>query len=701
MATIKAGTYRFNDVLSVPSNNISADFDFTVSPYALQLTQEMADGIYLEYGVTIDAGTYIITYHYDGLGWRYINNVDGISPYLNYDNQIAKSSPYNPYIETFLSDTATEFYEVGSGWSSDIGEDNQTITIPNDTEVSEEFYTWFNANAVQLDADKPLATITYNGETIATLDGGQSATLKCAGMKMESDVVVEVAEVEQGGGSEAVIVPLTVTENGVYDSPYEVGTETWDSNTEYVGSVTVDGVTLSFKKAENLIVPDDLSELAKDKYRYQFYVNGYDDYWEEGGIRDRIDGVEGVYATLYEYAVLWVKNATLLNAQLGISFLEDNTVYITNFLQLYLAQHGETFEKMSVFAPVGKIDGYFPVTVDVKMEAISGAWTFNTDTVDIDANYKEVNIPLDSKYNRVYDVHFSCVYNGETKNCVKFFYDLDDRKGGIFVGFMDADNNIFYLIRSGGAPSLEDNISTTIDFGSDPQAVHPLFKELMVASATQQQQGGGGALPDKVVYYNNMNGTEYSTINVEKQENNAIVNDFEDLGLWADALTVRLLDANQTKKRSYVFQSTTNDNGFLTCKSLTVGGWFKTLSGVLDFERFMWCSGSALFGIYRTKAKPTTMQFDVGGTGETATYKIVNDVWFHLALSLEENNGYTQITVYVNGEIINTYTRGYTMDMKNVAISHGTYCLNGYTKNIFASKGALTQEEIRQMMLRD
>jgi hypothetical protein len=45
------------------------------------------------------------------------------------------------------------------------------------------------ANAIQA-----AASVQYNGERIASLFGGQTATLKCKGMTMESDVVVEVAE---------------------------------------------------------------------------------------------------------------------------------------------------------------------------------------------------------------------------------------------------------------------------------------------------------------------------------------------------------------------------------------------------------------------------------------------------------------------------------------------------------------------------
>ena len=43
---------------------------------------------------------------------------------------------------------------------------------------------------------KPLAEITYNGETIAQLNAGETATLSCKDKKMASDVAVKVNEVE-------------------------------------------------------------------------------------------------------------------------------------------------------------------------------------------------------------------------------------------------------------------------------------------------------------------------------------------------------------------------------------------------------------------------------------------------------------------------------------------------------------------------
>ena len=204
--------------------------------------------------------------------------------------------------------------------------------------------------------------IRYNGSVIASPEAGQTVTLKCAGMKMESDVVVDVAE--QSGG-DITVMPLTVTENGVYDILYETATEVWDSNTEYLGSVTVDGVTLSFKKAEHLIVPDDLDELTNLRYTATIEVDGD---VSERTLNEGLDITRGVFAVLSEYALLWVKSAAPLNAQFGISFLEDNTAYITNYAQMMLeGLYGAEYVKVSVTAPSKKIENvaYRPVTVEL------------------------------------------------------------------------------------------------------------------------------------------------------------------------------------------------------------------------------------------------------------------------------------------------------------------------------------------------
>ena len=83
-------------------------------------------------------------------------------------------------------------------------EEAKTITVLKDTEVTSDAATWFYSNfrLQPTEPDAPSAsgaTISYNGSTIASLVGGQTATLKCRGMMMEDDVVVNMS----GGGENA------------------------------------------------------------------------------------------------------------------------------------------------------------------------------------------------------------------------------------------------------------------------------------------------------------------------------------------------------------------------------------------------------------------------------------------------------------------------------------------------------------------
>ena len=339
MATVK-GTWRFNDELIAPAADIiEENINFTVN----------------------------LDYSFFGMRITYVGICNGFEIYPEYTNFLNYNVVDSDPADIGLSfPTKVSPYSADGVWDSSFDESIRTITFTSEQEVSDDFYAWFTANT------KRLSTITYNGETIASIVGGQTATLKCAGKKMESDVVVDVAEIpEIGGGSsgDITVMPLTVTENGVYDILYETATEVWDSNTEYAGSITVDGVTLSFKKAEHLIVPDDLKELKSSNYSYsyEYVVDGEtsDGSWELSRV---LSITSGICATFDDYAVLWVKSAAPLNAQFGVSFIEDNTVYITNYLQFQSqVQIGASYCKLSVTAPSKKIENvaYRPVTVEL------------------------------------------------------------------------------------------------------------------------------------------------------------------------------------------------------------------------------------------------------------------------------------------------------------------------------------------------
>lgn len=86
--------------------------------------------------------------------------------------------------------------------------------------------------------------IKYNGSVIASPEAGQTATLKCQGMKMETDLVVSVPA-EIGDIPDGYIKPsgtLTITENGTYDITEFVGVSVnvpSEVVEEYDGTITV------------------------------------------------------------------------------------------------------------------------------------------------------------------------------------------------------------------------------------------------------------------------------------------------------------------------------------------------------------------------------------------------------------------------------------------------------------------------------
>lgn len=83
-----------------------------------------------------------------------------------------------------------------------------TIKLIRSSEVIGEYSV-----AVGEDVVPAVASITYDGKTIAKINGGQTATMKCAGKRMKSDIVVDVSELS--GSADPVLQEKTATENGV------------------------------------------------------------------------------------------------------------------------------------------------------------------------------------------------------------------------------------------------------------------------------------------------------------------------------------------------------------------------------------------------------------------------------------------------------------------------------------------------------
>lgn len=189
MATVK-GTWKFNDELIAPAADIiEENINFTVN----------------------------VDYSFFGTRITYVGICNGFEIYPEYTNLLNYIVVDSDPADIGLSfPTKVSPYSANGGWDSIYDETIRTITFASEQEVSDDFYAWFTANAVCLDVP-PVVTITYNGTTIAYLIGRDSATLKCAGMKMDGDVVVDVAEIPETFEPSGTI---TITENGehiVYD----------------------------------------------------------------------------------------------------------------------------------------------------------------------------------------------------------------------------------------------------------------------------------------------------------------------------------------------------------------------------------------------------------------------------------------------------------------------------------------------------
>ena len=161
---------------------------------------------------------------------------------------------------------------------------------------------------------------------------------------------------------------LSVVENGTYDACYEPASFTWDENSEYDFTVEAEGIPLRVKKLAGFSIPADVNYLKSPAYTIGMKMGEE----EQSAPLSELDMIDfygaGYMSDQLMYAVVWVKDAALFNETVGQTVFEDNSVYVSDFLFLMMAQEGMTGLTLTLTAPGKKLGGISSVTVDVQAE---------------------------------------------------------------------------------------------------------------------------------------------------------------------------------------------------------------------------------------------------------------------------------------------------------------------------------------------
>ena len=250
--TIKAGTYRFNDTIEhnfEVGRGGTCTLKFTFKYNFIEaiesdiliaqeyLTQKQAEFEQLGREPTEDELAEI----YAEVTRLHYANATVHKDVIGYASKISVHTTPNEVEVKYTYDSPLEptagRIVYRNGWYTDLvshqgvkmyGDGIREITFDKDVSVDDDWgYILTNSMINVEDIKLSLAEITYNGETIAQLNAGETCTIKCGPTEdtkyvMASDVVVKVGEVQSNG---TVIPPnhikpsgsLTITENGTYD----------------------------------------------------------------------------------------------------------------------------------------------------------------------------------------------------------------------------------------------------------------------------------------------------------------------------------------------------------------------------------------------------------------------------------------------------------------------------------------------------
>lgn len=267
--------------------------------------------------------------------------------------------------------------------------------------------------------------IKYQGNLIASITAGQTAEVDCSGLKMKSDLVVEV----ESGAPAPKTGSLVVTENFVYDHAYEADSVTWGQNSEYDFSLPMDDVTLRVKKVANLVAPEHVNYLISPLFSLTFKLadgSAHTIPLSESGM---LAGNGCYISDSFYYGIVWVYDADEANAFIGAPIFENNAVYVSDFFWVTEPEEMAGVE-LTLVAPSKKLDGISEIDVRAKADPVLQNKEV-TITKDMDSPF---GVYPDDEYDGLSSVWINPPYIPPTTYMVQSVADLpSDALAGSFA----------------------------------------------------------------------------------------------------------------------------------------------------------------------------------------------------------------------------------------------------------------------------
>ena len=458
------GTWRFNDVLTEPDAFGELELHFTCSPVfeanQSEMTVALVDGV-----VPFDRIVFFFGDSSFSLWYKDTTAGGGATPMYNSDETLWNA------MADFVADVGFANGDILNGYG-------QTITFTEEQEVSDKFYTWFTANAVEVVEATPVATITYKGETLETLNGGEYVLLHTKGQRMEDDIRIDAFGGGTGGecsGNHIIEVTELPTENIDESAVYLCGGSYYKYAKEFTDVIIADsGETMSYKEfapTQGLAVSfNTIPTKTTDGILETELGASFNFYY--------IEDEAGVFIYINPWMPMTDMGLTNGGVIANISEATTDGCYYALF-----ESNWKTY-----ICPVGPIAitdrGVYDVTdfasasVVIEDAAICGVWKFN-DTIDA----KSFPIVLGMGRQAV---NFSTTVNGTTTNWVY----MGNGSGSYSSHLYYSDEATPAGETSVYSGSWHDEEYKTVDFGAEPQMVYSEFKEWLESNATRIEESG-------------------------------------------------------------------------------------------------------------------------------------------------------------------------------------------------------------------